>query len=200
MKKICTICCVEKDTNNGDFQTRKTPNGTVYFRTECRSCRIEYSKKYYSNNKNKIIKQNTTNKKNNRERVNYRERERKNKNIGYKISCNIRSLIKITFKRNLRDKNKESSLKYLPYSIQELKNHLEYKFEPWGVYNSDIWNDEDSSTWTWQIDHIIPQSNLPYTSLSDNNFVKCWSLSNLRPYSAKQNIIDGASRIRHKAV
>jgi len=70
----------------------------------------------------------------------------------------------------------------------------------WGVYKSKNWNDNDSSTWTWQIDHIIPQSNLPYTSMEDENFKKSWDLNNLRPYSAKQNILDGISRVRHKKV
>ena len=50
----------------------------------------------------------------------------------------------------------------------------------------------------WHIDHIIPQSLLPYSSMEDDNFKKCWALSNLRPLSAKQNLLDGANRIRHK--
>ena len=54
------------------------------------------------------------------------------------------------------------------------------------------------STWTWQIDHIILRADLLYTSMEDENFKKCWALSNLRPYSAKQNILDGTNRIRHK--
>lgn len=28
--------------------------------------------------------------------------------------------------------------------------------------------------------------------MEDDNFKRCWALENLRPYSAKQNIIDGA--------
>ena len=45
------------------------------------------------------------------------------------------------------------------------------------------WNDNDQSTWTWNIDHIIPQSTLPYTSMDDEIFKKCWALENLRPLS-----------------
>ena len=70
-----------------------------------------------------------------------------------------------------------------------------------GVYNAKTWDDNDSSTWTWQIDHIIPQSDLPYTEMShdpNSNFQKAWALSNLRPLSAKQNVLDGARRTRHK--
>jgi len=35
-----------------------------------------------------------------------------------------------------------------------------------------------------------PQSDLLYISMSEDNFKKCWALSNLRPYSAKQNLLD----------
>ena len=60
----------------------------------------------------------------------------------------------------------------------------------WGKYNPKTWDDNDSSTWTWQIDHIIPVSHFKYNCESDEEFKKCWSLDNLRPYSAKQNIIE----------
>ncbi len=88
-------------------------------------------------------------------------------------------------------------MKYLGYTIKELKQHLESQFEPWmnwnnhGKYKCDTWNDNDSSTWTWQIDHIIPQCTLLYMSMEDKNFKKCWALNNLRPLSAKENIIKG---------
>ena len=59
-----------------------------------------------------------------------------------------------------------------------------------GYYKLSEWNDNDSSTWKWQLDHIIPQSKLPYTSMEDENFKICWDLENLRPYSAKQNLIE----------
>src|ERR1035437_1660461 len=131
-------------------------------------------------------------------------------NKKYKIDpkFRIRNLISSKIAKQLKlsgsCKSGKSCLYYIPYTIQELKQHLEKQFEPWmnwnnhGKYNKDTWNDNDSSTWKWQLDHIIPQSNLPYTSMEDNNFKKCWSLENLRPYSAKQNQLDGSTKIRHK--
>ena len=71
-------------------------------------------------------------------------------------------------------------------------------WDNWGKYDPKTWNDNDVSTWTWQLDHIIPQSDLPYINMSNKNFNKCWSLSNLRPYSAKQNNIEGSQKTRHK--
>lgn len=97
-----------------------------------------------------------------------------------------------------------SFTKHVTYTMDELKKHLENLFEPWmnwdnqGSYRVSLWNDDDSSTWTWQIDHIIPQSSLPYTSMEDENFRKCWALENLRPLSAKQNLVEGVQKIRHK--
>jgi hypothetical protein len=34
--------------------------------------------------------------------------------------------------------------------------------------------------------------------MEDDNFKKCWALNNLRPLSAKQNILDGTTKIRHE--
>lgn len=70
----------------------------------------------------------------------------------------------------------------------------------WGNHGKYIpaeWDDNDANTWKWQIDHIIPQSTFKYKSMKDEEFIKCWSLNNLRPLSAKQNCIDGALKIRH---
>ena len=106
-------------------------------------------------------------------------------------------------RNNKSSKNGKSSFSHLKYSVKELKNHLELQFEPWmtwhnyGSYHPKIWDDNDSSTWKWNIDHIIPQSDLPYTSMTDRNFQICWELKNLRPYSAKQNNLDGVKRVRH---
>lgn len=93
-----------------------------------------------------------------------------------------------------------SNGKLISSSREELKQHLENQFESWmnwdnwKLYDVHTWSDNDSLTWTWNIDHIIPQSRLKYSSLQDENFQKCWALKNLRPLSAKQNIKDGARK------
>jgi hypothetical protein len=76
-------------------------------------------------------------------------------------------------------KHRKSCLQYLDYSIEQLKNHIEAQFESWmnwnnrGTYIADHWDDNDPTTWTWQLDHIIPQSELPYSSMEDENFRIC---------------------------
>jgi hypothetical protein len=107
------------------------------------------------------------------------------------------------FLRKMGTHKNASIMKYLPYTMEDLKDHLEKQFEPWmtwdnmGKYNSKTWDDKDQSTWKWNVDHIIPHSTFQYTSMEDQAFQECWALSNLRPYSAKQNIIDGFSGVRH---
>lgn len=116
------------------------------------------------------------------------------------VSATIRTVL---FK-NGTSKRGYSVMQKLSYDITQLKQHLESLFEPWmnwenyGVYSPKQWDDNSLSTWTWQIDHIIPQSVLPYKNMDEENFKRVWALKNLRPYSAKQNIIDGSLRSRHK--
>lgn len=149
---------------------------------------------YYKNNKEYISARNNKYYINNIEKVRERERNRLKTNLQYRLRKNISAYLRIS----LKSKNKESLLKYLPYSLLELTQHLESNFEfwmswnNWGIYNKSTWKDDDPSTWTWNIDHITPQSRFIYNCIQDLEFQKCWALDNLRPYSAKQNIIDGS--------
>lgn len=100
--------------------------------------------------------------------------------------------------RNSFNKKGVSSFDILGYTNKQLKIHIESLWESWmnwgnwGVYNCDKWDDNDSSTWTWQIDHIIPVSSFNIINEFCDDFKKCWSLENLRPLSAKENILKGA--------
>ncbi len=140
-----------------------------------------YSKKYYEENKEEIIKKSIIAKK---EKLKTDPIAK----IKHAIGCAIRKVL---------DKKGESFLPHLEYTADQFKEYIESLFEPWmkwenwGVYNRDTWNDNDNSTWTWNLDHIKPQSHFKYESMDDPEFKKCWALSNLRPYSAKQNILDG---------
>jgi hypothetical protein len=138
------------------------------------------------------------------------ERTTKYSNLQYKTNpvFKLRNRVSCEIKRALKkvgsSKMGHSVLEYLPYTIQELKEHLENQFEPWmnwdnhGKYDVKTWNDTDQTTWTWNMDHIIPQADLLYSSMEEENFQRCWALENLRPLSAKQNILDGTQRKRHK--
>ncbi len=176
---ICNICNKEKYVN--EFVRGKN------FPYETGSC--------------KICKQNSL-KKNNPKYIKEKRRlfEAKHRqNIEYRLHSNISRMLRFGFK----NKKPESTKKLLPYTIKQLKQHLEMQFESWmnwnnhGKYYKKIWNDNDNKTWTWQIDHIIPQSELLYNSIEHPNFKKCWALENIRPLNAKINVIEGTRRIRH---
>jgi ribosomal protein L19 len=210
--KACKICKVEKELSSQFFY--KKPDNKTGFEYNCKLCAslikkiyreqnvekgILQSKNYYQQNREKVLARTSKNNKINSLKVNKRKRDRlKRDNIYY-----LRDLVSRTIGNALRKTNnrKDGSIrKYLPYTMQELKEHLEKQFEPWmtwqnrGRYDANTWDDADITTWTWNIDHIVPQSKLPYSSMADENFQKCWALENLRPLSAKQNIIDGNRR------
>ena len=71
------------------------------------------------------------------------------------------------------------------------------KPENQGVYDPETWDDNDQTTWKWQLDHIIPHSEFHYDSMDHPDFKKCWALENLRAIPAKQNVLDGVRRTRH---
>lgn len=145
---------------------------------------------YFHNNKEKYRVHNKKN------RGKYKKNRRK-KDPAFKLRELFSSVIRAALKRNYGSKKGSSFLKKITYSINELKIHLESQFEPWmtwenwGSYKGKTWDDNDQSTWVWNIDHIIPQSKFPYSSMDDENFKKCWALDNLRPLSAKENYIKG---------
>jgi hypothetical protein len=114
----------------------------------------------------------------------------------FKLRNNISKSIFRILKENGSSKKGLSIINFLQYTLKSLRDHIEKQFEDWMTW--DNWGMLDASSWKWNLDHIIPQSDLPYTSMTDENFKKCWALENLRPYSAKQNIIDGVTRVRHK--
>tara|TARA_R110002074_G_scaffold26105_1_gene77056 strand:+ start:41 stop:727 length:687 start_codon:yes stop_codon:yes gene_type:complete len=72
-----------------------------------------------------------------------------------------------------------STFSALPYSPQDLLEHLERQFD-------DKMNWENYGSY-WDVDHIYPQSLLPYDSLDHPNFQKCWALDNLQPLEKSEN-------------
>lgn len=87
----------------------------------------------------------------------------------------------------IRDKEGRSSFSLVNYSKEELIKHLEAQFD-------------ENMTWEnygkyWHIDHIIPRSYFDFQSYQDIEFKKCWSLANLRPLEASENMSKGAKLI-----
>ena len=123
----------------------------------------------------------------------HKEYERHNARMKSDPAFRLRRYISQTIWRALREsggsKRGLSIMKFLPYTMEELRAYIESLWEPWMNWdNHGPWNE---NTITWQLDHIIPQASLPFSSMNDANFLKCWALSNLRPLESLKNIHKG---------
>ena len=136
-------------------------------RSQSKDKKAEYNKKYYEENKERYAALNLTNFK-----------KRYHSDPVFKIHTNISSIVR----RSIKSQNGIKvgrTFEHLPYTPQQLKEHIERQFEDWMTWEN---------YGQWHIDHVYPQSKLPYDSLEHPNFRKCWALENLRPLCAKENI------------
>jgi len=137
---------------------------------------------YRQNNQDKLIAYMKEWRKNNKSQHNLKCKEYKRRqratNPTYVLSNRVGRAIAHHLKRN---KNGKSWKKYLNFTPQELKEHLESQFT-------------DGMTWQKflnaeiHIDHIKPVSAFYFDSIYDSEFQECWSLENLQPLWAKDNI------------
>lgn len=112
-----------------------------------------------------------------REYENNYDKERKKKDIGYRLSSNLRSRLAHAISGR---KKWASAIRHLGCSIEDFKKHLEFQFAEgmsWDNYGS------------WHIDHIKP---LAGYDLSDpDELKKACHFTNLQPLWAKENMSKG---------
>lgn len=92
----------------------------------------------------------------------------------YRLSRNIKTGIS----KSLRTGKPGLWEQRVGYTIAELREYLQRRFEPgmsWENYGQ------------WHIDHIRPIACFDFSTYQENDFKRCWSLSNLRPLWAKDN-------------
>lgn len=206
-KKNCPECKKEWDRNYYKNNKNKANASHKAYVENNKEEVAAYKSQYYAEHKEEKKEYDRVYRKTHVDRIrNYSNEWHSNKyetDVFFRLSKVVSANIRNVLFNNNSGKNGISCFTKLDYSIQQLKEHLEKRFESWmswnnyGKYDVKVWDDNDPATWTWQIDHIIPQSDLPYTSMDDENFKKCWALENLRPYSSKLNLLDGTNRIRH---
>ena len=189
--KNCKYC-------NKEFVTEK--HRKIFCSDECRSLhmvkyRKEYNdinkekivklrQEYYSKNKDKIRKHRSNNKK----YILEYERKYRNNRLKVDIEFKLKYRIQSQVRRGLKSKKDFRTFKLLNYTTGELKMHLESLFQEnmsWDNYGSE-----------WHIDHIRPVASFKLINddgtICHNNIKKCWSLDNLQPLWAKENMIKGA--------
>jgi hypothetical protein len=216
MKKTCNDCGLEFPKTSDFFNYQNKKKG--YLSPYCKECSRKRNKKthrnYYLNNKETIIEKTTLYRKENKELVSKRkqdyykknkesirkqqaiylakpetkklicerEKEKRKEDPSYKMRCNVNRLVRLYLKKG--GSVKQGYLwNALPYTPQQLKEHLENQFEDWMT-----WENYGNGYGKWNIDHIIPQSKLLYDNFDHPNFLKCWSLENLRPMCSIENI------------
>lgn len=101
---------------------------------------------------------------------------------GWRVSAHMRTLIHRALGKAKAGRSWKT---FVDYTLEELMTHLERQFKP-GM----SWENKGD----WHIDHIIPRSSFEYSSPDDPEFKKCWSLSNLQPLWAIDNIRKNATR------
>ncbi len=169
---ICKVCVnvkqkelwlQNKDKNAIDRRKRRQDNIDSYRKREA-----AYRKKYREIN---------------REEVNAKYRDYMRKYRKSKPSFRVQKYISYVIKYSLDTKSSTHTIfSRLGYTVEQLMTHLESKFKEgmsWDNYGE------------WHIDHIVPQSWLPFNTMEEENFIKCWCLDNLQPLWAKENISKG---------
>lgn len=94
----------------------------------------------------------------------------------YKLNNNISIVISHSLKDGKNGRHWEN---VVDFTQKELREHLENQFKKgmtWSNYGE------------WHVDHEIPVSVFNFDSYTDLDFRRCWSLSNLRPMWAKENM------------
>lgn len=102
--------------------------------------------------------------------------KKRSENVFYRVNKAFAQGMRHSLKHDKAGRHWED---LVPYTLEELKEHLESQFDEnmsWDNYGS-----------YWEIDHIKPQNNFNITSPDDPDFQICWSLANLRPLEKSLN-------------
>lgn len=214
----CSICKEYKLENSDNFGQRKAcRNGVDTICRECRNKEAkrrrqsnDYRERYYKKNKDTILAKSREAYYKNKEERNAKQREWYNKN---KVDRNkkikewqeknrdrylelrrnlerkyrskdpryaISQRISAGMRRFLRDGKKGKSwVELVDFTPEQLVEHIERLFKP-GM----TWENRDQ----WHIDHIKPVSAFTFQSADDPQVKECWSLNNLQPLWATDNI------------
>ncbi len=152
------------------------------------------NKDYYQNNKERLGSQNKAynqkhrkelnekrNKRNKKNKIHLKLKERREKDPVFRISQNIRTYIRNSFKYKGLKKSTKTEI-ILGCSFKDFKSHIESQFECWmtwenyGKYNGDL-------NYGWDIDHIIPIS----IAQTEEEVLKLNHFTNLRPLCSYTN-------------
>ena len=162
--KSCKIHNIDTLNSPKNFLFKKKGNYKTY---SCKICMNIRAMKYYYDNKKQIINQQSKYK-----------IARKKIDPKYKLIANVRTRMWSVLKGISKSAR---TLKILGCSLEELKKHIENKFE-------------DGMSWDnygiWHIDHIIPCSRFDLSDPEQQRI--CFHYTNLQPMWGEHNLKKGA--------
>jgi hypothetical protein len=185
--KRCTTCGLDRPATSDHFTLRKrVHDGGMSFRAQCRKCyrgacarRVERSPEKQRLAARKCYE---------RKRTDYLARSAQwhathARTPKCQAANRVRSYLWRSLRKHATTGAKPGAMRWLPYSTDELAAHLERQFAPgMGWQNMGAWH----------IDHVRPVASFRFSSQTDDGFKACWSLSNLQPLWAAENMRKGA--------
>jgi hypothetical protein len=177
-------------TEKGKLYTKKRRASMVYKDYHRRYCLLNkekqnfYNVEYYQKNREHLNKINGAWSKKNRNRISLRNKERRKKDINFKMREVLRRRIKQAIKRGYKF---TSTINLLGTSIPNVIKYLEKKFKP-GM----TWENHGK----WHIDHIRPCAHFDLTDTKQQ--LECFHYTNLQPLWAFDNMSKGAKIRRSK--
>lgn len=163
--KVCVKCQLEKPATSEHFGTMV--RGKYGLDSNCKSCK---------NKAMKIYKQKPEVKK----RRNKRHKERRQTDIQFKLTNNLRTRLWAALKGKTKS---ASTLELLGCTVEYLKFHLQSQFTEgmsWDNYGKN----------GWEIDHFIPIKSFDLTDPAQQR--ECFHWTNLQPLWAEDNRSKGA--------
>ena len=190
----CIECCKAGRNREGDKEYRernkdkvkpvpkeikKLRNDRYYAQNKEKVKKL--ANEYYLNNRDKKLSYQKDYQSNNKDKRNAYLVERRNNDPMFRLITNIRNLIYNSFYYNGYVK-KSRTHEILGCSFEELKSHLEVRFEHWMTWdNKGVYNGEFD--YGWDIDHIVPLS----TAESEEDLIRLSHYTNLQPLCSKVN-------------
>lgn len=196
----CNVCQEDKELSSTNFEQRKDKE-IIRWRLTCKTCMSSKKKLYFSNNIEHIRTRNAKHYQNNKEsKQEYylankpriakaklvRENAKRKTDGCYRMRKNMSRLVNIYLHKQGAKSKGVSFFQAVGYTLEQLRSHIESLWESWMT-----WDNYGpyvlGGRRAWNIDHIIPQSSLLYDSITHPNFIKCWSLANMRPLDSLEN-------------
>lgn len=111
------------------------------------------------------------------------DRERRKSDPVFMLNRRMSQAIRVSL---ISGKNGKRWEAIVGYDVATLRAHIERQFLP-GM----SWENMGE----WHVDHIVPKHSYAYDNENDPDFKACWSLSNLRPLWAEDNLKKGGTRL-----